>query len=295
MKKAKVAIIGSGNIGMDLMFKVLRSPRLEMGLLTGISADSPRLKIAAEMGIPTSTEGIDAIIKDPDCCEIVFDATTAKVHLQNAPILKKLGKKAVDMTPAGVGALVVPALNLEDNLDADNINLVSCVGQATIPIVGVTSKLVPVEYAEIVVSSASKGNGPGTRANIDEITVHTGAAEMSVGGAKSAKVLVTLNPADPPVKMHNTVFCRVEHLDEDLAKQITEAIENIVKEIQKYVPGYEMTTPPQFEYDKNLITTMVEVQGAGDYLPSYAGNLDIINQAAIRIATRWAEEMYPEE
>ncbi|BDE86370.1 acetaldehyde dehydrogenase (acetylating) [Intestinimonas massiliensis] len=291
MKKAKVAIIGSGNIGMDLMYKVLRNPNLEMSILVGQDVDSPRLQIAADLGIRTSSAGIQAIIDDPDCCDIVFDATTAAVHKMHAPILKQLGKKAIDMTPAGVGALVVPAFNLEENLDADNINLISCGGQAVIPIIGAISRLVPVEYAEAVNASGSKSVGPGTRANVDEYTHHTGDAIRSVGGAKTSKALIVINPADPPIKMHNTIYCILERLDEQLAAKIDKAVHDIVAEIQSYVPGYNMTTPPQFDYERRMVTTMVEIEGAGDYLPKYSGNLDIITQAGVRVAARMAEQM----
>lgn len=287
MKKAKVAIIGPGNIGMDLMYKVLRNPNLEMSILVGQDVDSPRLQIAADLGIRTSSAGIQAIIDDPDCCDIVFDATTAAVHKMHAPILKQLGKKAIDMTPAGVGALVVPAFNLEENLDADNINLISCSGQAVIPIIGAISRLVPVEYAEAVNAISSKS----VQANVDEYTHHTGDAIRSVGGAKTSKALIVINPADPPIKMHNTIYCVLERLDEQLAAKIDKAVHDIVAEIQSYVPGYNMTTPPQFDYERRMVTTMVEIEGAGDYLPKYSGNLDIITQAGVRVAARMAEQM----
>lgn len=276
---------------MDLMYKVLRNPNLEMSILVGQDVDSPRLQIAADLGIRTSSAGIQAIIDDPDCCDIVFDATTAAVHKMHAPILKQLGKKAIDMTPAGVGALVVPAFNLEENLDADNINLISCGGQAVIPIIGAISRLVPVEYAEAVNASGSKSVGPGTRANVDEYTHHTGDAIRSVGGAKTSKALIVINPADPPIKMHNTIYCILERLDEQLAAKIDKAVHDIVAEIQSYVPGYNMTTPPQFDYERRMVTTMVEIEGAGDYLPKYSGNLDIITQAGVRVAARMAEQM----
>lgn len=291
MKKAKVAIIGSGNIGMDLMYKVLRNPNLEMSLLVGLSNDSPRLKMAKEMGIRTSDQGIQAIIDDPDCCDIVFDATTAKVHMMHAPILKRLGKKAIDMTPAGVGEWVVPAFNMEENLDKDNINLISCGGQAVIPIIGAISKVVDVEYAEAVNASGSKSVGPGTRANVDEYTHHTKDAIIKVGRAKTAKALIVINPAEPPIKMHNSVFTIVSKLDEDIAAKIEKAVYDIVAQIKSYVPGYEMTTPPQFDYERRLVTTMVEIEGEGDYLPKYSGNLDIITQAGVRVAAAMAQRM----
>ena len=289
MRKAKVAIIGSGNIGMDLMYKVLKHPDLEMSLLAGLSSDSPRLQQAKEMGVRTSDRGIQAIVDDPDCCDFVFDATTAQVHMENAPILEKLGKKTIDMTPAGVGEWVVPSFNMEENLHKPNINLVSCGGQAVIPIVGAISRIVPVEYAEAVNASGSKSVGPGTRANVDEYTQHTGDAMVKVGGAKKAKAIIVINPAEPPIAMHNTVFCVVERLDDELEHKIEKALYDMVAEIQSYVPGYKMTTPPQFDRDRNLVITMVEVEGAGDYLPKYSGNLDIITQAGVRIASAMAK------
>jgi acetaldehyde dehydrogenase (acetylating) len=291
MKKAKVAIIGSGNIGMDLMYKVLKTPSLQMNLLVGLSNDSPRLQRAKEMGIHTSDQGIQAIIDEPDCCDIVFDATTAQVHKVHAPILKKLGKKVIDMTPAGVGEWVVPAFNMEENLDKDNINLISCGGQAVIPIIGAINRVVPVEYAESVNASGSKSVGPGTRDNVDEYTHHTSDAIEKVGGAKRAKSIIVINPAEPPIKMHNTIFCVVEMLDEKIAEKIDKAIKDMVVEIKTYVPGYNMTTEPQFDFEDRMVTTMVEVEGAGDYLPRYSGNLDIITQAGVRIAAALAERM----
>ncbi len=289
MRTCKVGIIGSGNIGMDLMYKVLKSPDLEMGLLAGLSGDSPRLKQAAQLGIPTSEKGIQAIVDDPDCCDIVFDATTAKAHLVHAPILKKLGKKAIDMTPAGIGELVVPAFNMEENLDKDNINLISCGGQAVIPIIGAIHRVTGIVYAEAVNASGSKSVGPGTRANVDEYTQHTRDAIIKVGGAQTAKAIIVINPAEPPIKMHNSVFCIVEQLDEETARAIETAVFDMVAEIQTYVPGYTMTTPPQFDYARKMVTTMVEIEGAGDYLPKYAGNLDIITQAGVRIASAMAQ------
>jgi acetaldehyde dehydrogenase len=291
MKKAKVAIIGSGNIGMDLMFKIIRSANLEMSVLTGLSNDSPRLQQAKEMGIMTSDKGIQAITDNPDCCDIVFDATTARVHTEHAPILKKLGKKTIDMTPAGVGAWVVPAFNMEENLDKDNINLISCGGQAVIPIIGAINKVSPVSYAEAVNASGSKSVGPGTRANVDEYTHHTKEAIIKVGGAKAAKSIIVINPADPPIKMHNTIFCVLEQFDDEIKAQIDKAVSSMVLEIQRYVPGYVMTVPPQYNADRRMVTVMVEIEGAGDYLPKYSGNLDIITQAGVRVASAMAERM----
>lgn len=291
MSKAKVAIIGSGNIGMDLMFKVLKNPHLEMSLVTGLSNDSPRLALARDMGVPVSDQGIKAIVDDPGCCDIVFDATTAKAHLEHAKILKQLGKKVIDLTPAGVGAWVVPAFNLKENLDQDNINLISCGGQAVIPIIGAIQRVTPVEYAEAVAANSSKSVGPGTRANIDEYTQHTREGMIKVGGVKAAKAIIVINPAEPPLIMHNTIFCVVERLDEALCEEIKNSIGEMLKVIQSYVPGYRLTAEPQFTLDRRLVTVLIEVEGAGDYLPAYSGNLDIITQAGVRVAAEIAQRM----
>jgi acetaldehyde dehydrogenase len=284
MEKKKTAILGSGNIGMDLMYKVLKSPGLEMSYLVGLKHDSPHLKMAAEMGIRTSDRGIDAIRDDPGSCDIVFDATTAKSHLVHAGILKDLGKRVIDMTPAGVGAWVVPAINMEENLKADNINLISCGGQAVIPIVGAVGRVAVVEYAEAVAANSSQSVGMGTRANIDEYTQHTREGIVRVGGAKKAKAIIVINPAEPPITMHNTIFCVVDRLDGEIAGKITESVYDMLKVIQSYVPGYRLTAEPQFGFERRLVTVMIEVEGAGDYLPAYSGNLDIITQAGVRVA-----------
>ena len=292
MRKAKVAIIGSGNIGMDLMYKVMRNPYLEMSLMVGLSNDSPRLKLAKDLGIAISDQGIQAIINDPDCCDIVFDATTAKVHVQHAPILKKLGKVAIDMTPAAVGVLVVPTFNLAENIDQDNINLISCGGQAVIPLIGAVSKITDIEYAEAINTTGSKSVGMGTRENVDEYTQETQDAFIQVGHAKTAKAIMVINPAEPPVIMHNTLYLILSELNENTAGKIEQAILNVVEEIKTYVPGYRITTYPQFDYDKKKVTVMVEIEGAGDYLPKYSGNLDIITQAGIRVAEAIAQKKF---
>ena len=291
MSKTKVAIIGSGNIGMDLMFKVLGSDYLSMGLLAGVNADSERLKKAESMGIPVSDKGIRAIEEDPACCEIVFDATTAKAHILHAPLLRSLGKRVIDLTPAGVGVRVVPTLNLKENLDADNINLISCGGQAVLPVIGAVAEIATIEYAEAVNASGSLSVGPGTRANIDEYTNHTRHAIEDLTGAKKAKSIIIINPADPPILMHNTIFLVLEKLDETIAREAERKILDKVEEVRRYVPGYHMVMAPQFDYDRRLVTTMVEIKGAGDYLPEYSGNLDIITQAAVHIAEIWARDI----
>ena len=282
--KTKVAILGSGNIGMDLLYKVLKSEVLEIGMLIGLNSDSPRLQTASEMGIPVSSEGIDALISNPEAAEIVFDATTAKAHLVHAGILKSLGKKTIDLTPAAVGLKVVPAVNLKEGTESDNVNLISCGGQAVLGLVWAVNNVVPVEYAECVNVSASKAIGMGTRDNIDEYTTETSEALVSVAGAKKGKAIIVINPAEPPITMHNTVYMLTDSLTEEKAEQITSAVNDIVEYTKSYIPGYIMTAPPQFDFSRNLITVMAEIEGAGDYLPKYSGNLDIITQAAIKVA-----------
>ncbi|HEY3424860.1 MAG TPA: acetaldehyde dehydrogenase (acetylating) [Negativicutes bacterium] len=291
MKKRKVVIIGSGNIGMDLMYKVRKSSYLEMSLLIGLDADSPRLLKAKELGIAVSDQGIQALIDSPDAGDIVFDATTAYAHKEHAPILRKLGKLAIDLTPASVGAKVLPAYNLEENLDKDNINMVSCGGQALIPIIRAVSDVVDVEYAELLITNSSKSVGPGTRVNMDEFINNTRRAAMELGRAKRVKVIGGINPADPPIKMHNSLYMLLKDLDTDMEKRVEQAINDIIQKIKAYVPGYKVITTPQFDNKKKMVMLQTEVEGAGDYLPSYAGNLDIINQAAIAVAERFAKKM----
>jgi len=284
-KKIKVGIIGTGNIGSDLLTKILRSPYLKCGIFTGHNPDSEGIKRAKKLGVKTSFESIKAIEKNPKCCEIVFDATSAEAHLYNAPILKKLKKFAIDMTPSRIGKMCVPILNLEKSLKEQNINMVSCGGQATTPIAKAIMKINPdTEYIEIVSSISSKSAGIGTRNNIDEYTQTTSEALMYFSGVKKAKAIVNLNPADPPILMHNTIYAQIKN---PKIKLITEEIKKVVKKIQQYVPGYKLILEPVF--DNGKLTTMIEVVGRGDYLPIYAGNLDIINCAAITVAEEYAK------
>ena len=283
-EKIKVGIIGPGNIGTDLMYKVMRSKNLQMDFMTGI-VESEGLKRAAGLGLKTSTEGVKAIAADPEV-KIVFDATMASAHLENAPVLKAAGKIAIDMTPAAVGPYVVPCVNLDHLQNVDNFNMVTCGGQATIPIVHAINQVADVEYAEIVASLSSKSAGPGTRASIDEFTQTTRKGLEIVGGADRGKAIIILNPAEPPVMMCNTIYTLVKNPDE---KAIIDAVEKRVAEVQKYTPGYQLRVPPIVEGNK--VTVIVQVEGAGDFLPKYSGNLDIINSAAVAVAEKLAEKM----
>ena len=284
MEKFKVGIIGPGNIGTDLMYKVIRSQYLQMHLMAGI-VESEGIVRARNMGFQTSIQGVDAVAADPEI-KIVFDATSAKAHLHNAPILKAAGKIVIDMTPAAVGPYVVPCVNLDNLENIDNFNMVTCGGQATIPIAYAINQVADSEYTEIVASISSKSAGPGTRANIDEFTETTRKALEIVGGADKAKAIIVLNPAEPPVMMTNTIYSLVKNADE---KKITESVEAIVREVQKYVPGYQLRVPPVV--DGNKVTVIVQVEGAGDFLPTYSGNLDIINAAAVEVAEKIAANM----
>lgn len=303
MSRKKVAIIGSGNIGTDLMIKVLRlSDTLEMGAMVGIDPDSDGLARARRLGVPTTDEGVDGLIGLPGFAEIdvVLDATSAKAHIANAAKLAPFGKKLIDLTPAAIGPFVVPPVNLDEHLDAgaDNVNMVTCGGQATIPVVAAVSAVTPVHYAEIVASIASKSAGPGTRANIDEFTETTSRAIESVGGAARGKAIIVLNPAEPPLVMRDTVFCLVGDADHDA---IRASVKEMAQRVAEYVPGYRLKQEVQFTplgEDEPVhtlvpagtgpVTTRVsvflEVEGAAHYLPAYAGNLDIMTSAALRVA-----------
>jgi len=289
MEKIKVGIIGPGNIGTDLMYKVMRSKNLQMKMMAGI-VESPGIKRAESMGFETSVRGVEAVAEDPEI-QIVFDATSASAHLVNAPILKKAGKIVFDMTPAAVGPFVVPCVNLDylTELNTDNYNMVTCGGQATIPIAYAINRAADSEYTEIVSCIASKSAGPGTRANIDEFTETTAKGLREVGGADKSKAIIVLNPAEPPLMMSNTIYSIVRNPDE---KAITDSVNEIVKEIQAYVPGYSLRVPPLIEGNK--VTVIVQVEGAGDFLPEYSGNLDIINAAAVEAAEKVAEKMQKE-
>ncbi|GAB6179821.1 acetaldehyde dehydrogenase (acetylating) [Desulfotomaculum defluvii] len=288
MEKVKVAVIGPGNIGTDLMYKIFRSKNLEMSLMTGV-VESEGIKRARNLGVKASIDGVNAVLAEKDI-KIVFDATGAKPHLMHAPQLKEAGKIAIDLTPAAVGPYVVPPANLDKVQAETNLNMVTCGGQATVPIVYAINKAVGVNYAEIVACISSKSAGPGTRQNIDEFTQTTSKALRVVGGAKESKAIIVLNPADPALMMSNTIYTEVENPDE---KAITEAVDAMVKEIQAYVPGYRLRVPPII--DGNKVTTIVEVEGAGDFLPTYSGNLDIITSAAVAVAEKIAAKILNKE
>lgn len=288
MEKIKVGIIGPGNIGSDLMYKVMRSKYLEMYMMTGVQ-ETEGIKRAAKLGFKTATNSVQAILDEPNV-KIVFDATSAKAHAIHAPLLKEAGKIVMDMTPAAIGSYVVPCVNLDDIVHMDNFNMVTCGGQATIPIAYAINSVADSEYTEIISALSSKSAGPGTRANIDEFTVTTSKALEVVGGADKAKAIIVLNPAEPPVMMSNTIYSIVKNPDEE---KIIEAVSNIVKKVQEYVPGYQLKVPPTI--DGNRVTVIVEVEGAGDFLPTYAGNLDIINAAAIAVAEKVAYNLLNKE
>ncbi|ARE88564.1 Acetaldehyde dehydrogenase [Clostridium formicaceticum] len=284
--KTKVAIIGPGNIGTDLIHKILRKENLELVLVVGIDPQSKGLQIARKNGIETSYKGIEAVLERDDI-KIVFDCTGAKYHLQHAPLLKEAGKIAIDLTPAAVGPYVVPSVNLEEHLASPNINLITCGGQATIPMINAISNVTSIAYAEIVATIASKSAGSGTRQNIDEFTKTTTKGIEIVGKAKKGKAIILLNPAEPPIMMKNTIYVLTE--EENPNKEaIVQAIKDREKEIQAYIPGYRVKVGPIVEGNK--ITTGIEVEGSGDFLPKYSGNLDIINAAAAAIADKLAEK-----
>jgi acetaldehyde/propanal dehydrogenase len=291
MKKIRAAIIGSGNIGTDLVMKALRSEWIEPVWLVGLDPASDGLKRAASLGLRTTAKGVDGLLPhvDADAIQVAFDATSAHAHHENARKLAAAGVLVIDLTPAAIGPYCVPPVNLQAHVGTRerNLNMVTCGGQATIPIVAAVSRVQPVEYAEIVATVASRSVGPGTRQNIDEFTRTTARAVESVGGARRGKAIIVINPADPPLIMRDTIHCLTE-TDPDRPR-ITESIHAMVKEVQRYVPGYVVKNGPVF--DERRVTTFMEVQGLGDYLPKYAGNLDIMTAAALRTAEMLAQEM----
>jgi len=286
MTKVKVAVLGSGNIGTDLMIKLGRSEVLELTTVIGIEPESDGLRKARERGYITIDNGIDGFLERPELADIIFDATSAKAHIRHAKLLKEAGKQVLDLTPAAVGPFVIPTVNLIEHVNAENINLITCGGQATIPMVHAINRVQPVEYAEIVATISSESAGPGTRANIDEFTQTTSRGIEVIGGAKRGKAIIILNPAEPPIIMRDTIHVLVEG-DVVKEEEIIASIKEMEQEVKSYVPGYKLRQEPIF--DSNRITIFIEVEGAGDYLPKYSGNLDIMTAAAVKVAEEWAK------
>jgi acetaldehyde dehydrogenase len=295
--KATAAIVGSGNIGTDLMYKLLRSDLIDPRWMIGVDPESPGLKRAAGHGLTATAEGVDWLLahERPD---LVFEATSAYVHRENAPRYAELGIQAVDLTPAAVGPAVVPAVNLGAHAGAPNVSLITCGGQATIPIVHAVSRVVPVQYAEIVASVASPSAGPGTRANIDEFTKATARGVETIGGARRGKAIIILNPAEPPMLMQDTIFCAIPAGADRGA--IAASISQIAADVAAYVPGYRLRAEPQFDDPTPMsgglarVAVFVEVEGAGDFLPPYSGNLDIMTAAATRVGEGFATRILAE-
>ncbi|ALG66615.1 acetaldehyde dehydrogenase (acetylating) [Beggiatoa leptomitoformis] len=291
MKKINCALIGSGNIGTDLLYKLFRSPVLNPVWMVGIDPQSDGLARAKNQGLKVTYEGINGLLPhmQDDNIQIVFDATSAYAHAENNRLIQEQGALMIDLTPAAIGPYCVPPVNLKAHIGQQetNVNMVTCGGQATIPMVAAVSQVQAVSYAEIVATVASRSAGPGTRKNIDEFTRTTSKAIEKVGGAKKGKAIIILNPADPPLMMRDTVHCLTENKPDQAA--IIESVHNMLKEVQKYVPGYRLKNGPVF--DGHRVSIYLEVQGLGDYLPKYAGNLDIMTAAAARTAEMFAEEI----
>ncbi|WP_406155093.1 acetaldehyde dehydrogenase (acetylating) [Streptomyces sp. NBC_01023] len=293
--KATAAIVGSGNIGTDLLYKLQRSPYIEPRWMIGVDPASEGLARARAAGIEASPGGVGALLDGDERPDLVFEATSAAVHRANAPRYAELGIRAIDLTPAAVGPAVVPPANLLAHLDQPNVNMITCGGQATIPMVYAVSRIVPVRYAEIVASVSSVSAGPGTRANIDEFTRTTSRGIEDIGGADHGKAIIILNPADPPVIMRDTVFCAIpEDADRDA---IALSIKQVAEDVASYVPGYRLRSEPQFDDPTPesggmaRVAVFLEVEGAGDYLPPYAGNLDIMTAAATKVGEEFAKAL----
>lgn len=290
-QKIRCALIGPGNIGTDLLAKLQRSPVLEPVWMVGIDPDSDGLKRARELGIKTTAEGVDGLLPHvkADNVQIAFDATSAYVHAENSRKLNELGVMMIDLTPAAIGPYCVPPVNLKEHIGKRemNVNMVTCGGQATIPMVYAVSRVQPVDYAEIIATVSSRSAGPGTRKNIDEFTRTTAAAVARVGGARQGKAIIVINPADPPLIMRDTVHCLTADTPDEA--RITDSILAMIEEVQRYVPGYRLVNGPVF--DGRRVSVYLEVAGLGDYLPRYAGNLDIMTAAAARTAEMFAEEL----
>ncbi|WP_048308010.1 acetaldehyde dehydrogenase (acetylating) [Halomonas sp. PR-M31] len=291
MNKIKCVLIGSGNIGTDLLYKLARSSLLEPVWMVGIDENSEGLERARQMGLKTTAEGIDGLLPHvkEDGVQIAFDATSAYVHAENSRKLNALGVLMIDLTPAAVGPFCVPPVNLEGHLGNGemNVNMVTCGGQATIPMVYAVSRVQPVEYGEIVATVSSRSVGPGTRQNIDEFTRTTAGAVEKVGGAQKGKAIIVINPAEPPLIMRDTIHCLT--VDEPDQQAITDSVRAMIEEVQQYVPGYRLKNGPVF--DGRKVSVFLEVEGLGDYLPKYAGNLDIMTASALRTAELFAKEL----
>ncbi len=295
MTKATAAIVGPGNIGTDLLHKLLRSDSIDVQYMIGVDPSSDGLARARSMGVEASPEGVDWLLAREQVPDLVFEATSAYAHQANAQRYADAGMHAVDLTPAAIGPFVCPPVNLDFHVDAPNVNMITCGGQATIPIVSAVSSVVPVEYAEIIASISSRSAGPGTRANIDEFTVTTRRAIEKVGGAQRGKAIIILNPVEPPMIMRDTVFCSIPaDCDRDA---IANSIQAMVKRVQEYVPGYTLRAEPQFDDPREIwngharVAVFLEVLGNGDYLPPYAGNLDIITASAARVGDLMAQAL----
>jgi acetaldehyde dehydrogenase len=286
------AIVGSGNIGTDLLYKLLRSPHIEPRYMVGVEPDSDGLRRARAEGLEASHEGVDWLLARPELPDLVFEATSASVHRANAPRYEAAGIRAIDLTPAAIGPYVVPPVNLDQHVDLMNVNMVTCGGQATIPMVHAVSRVVRVPYAEIVATVASVSAGPGTRANIDEFTRTTSRAIEVCGGVERGKAIIVLNPADPPLIMRDTIFCEIP--DDADHGDIARSIDDVTRAVQRYVPGFRLTVEPQFSITadgSHRVAIFAEVAGAGDYFPPYAGNLDIMTAAATRVGEVIAQHL----
>lgn len=295
MEKIKVAILGSGNIGTDLMYKLLKTEGLmELALMAGIDPNSEGLKLAKQLNIPTTAEGIKGVLKENEI-RIVFDATSAKAHLAHAPLLKAANMVAIDLTPAAIGPYVVPAINLDEHLERDNVNMISCSGQATTPLVHAVNRVASVKYSEIIATISSVSVGPGTRQNLDEFTRTTANACQTIGGADNARAIPVINSAEPPIMMNNTVYAVLEESADE--ESVVQSIEQIVEEVQRYVPGYRLKRKPYIDIrhtpwgELPTVIILNEVEGAGDFFPTYAGNLDIMTAAAQQVGEQFAAHL----